>query len=352
MPLPARNPSTNAAPVGGRRARRQRPAEAGLDRRRRPPAGVVQQPGRPALDEAVDAAGRSASCSSTGGQLVAPGRVVDDGERRLDGAHPLDHRPGARRRRGPRRPAPSPATTRTTSSSNTTRSAGRVGAADVAVAQRAGQRAEGVHQLGDVRRPGRQLAEHAHGRAAAASRQVGEQRQLDRRGGVGEPCRAAPPARRAATSPPPRPSCRGRPARRRAPTARAPTPAATSRGTCPLEPRPSSSVPHGTPSATRRCSRCERRSPFGVRRSSSTVRGVGRPACSRAARWAAARSRASGTCGASGGTSPMASPTTSSSTHEREPAEHGVGGVEHLGEAGPRPPPQRGERRRRGARRR
>ena len=86
----------------------------------------------------------------------------------------------------------------------------------------------------------------------------------------------------------------------------------------PLEPRPSSSVPHGTPRAVRRCSRCERRSPLGVRRSSSTVRVVA-SGFSRAARWAAARSRASGTWGAVGGTSPMASPTTSSSTTSGSP---------------------------------
>ena len=31
--------------------------------------------------------------------------------------------------------------------------------------------------------------------------------------------------------------------------------------------------------------------------------------------------------------------------HEREPAEHGVGGVEHLGQTGPRPVAQHGQRR-------
>ena len=78
----------------------------------------------------------------------------------------------------------------------------------------------------------------------------------------------------------------------------------------PLLPRPSSTVPHGTPRARRRCSRHRSARPFGARTSSSTSR-----------RWLrlqshssllAARSRANGTCGASSGTSPMASPTISS----------------------------------------
>ena len=121
VPLPARNPSTNAAPAGRRRARRERPTEAGLDVGRRPAPAIVQQPRRPALDQPVD-----------------PPPV----------GQPLQHRPAASRGGpgGRRRPAPawtalmrsisaragvvvepfgrpgSPATTRTTSSSNTTRS--------------------------------------------------------------------------------------------------------------------------------------------------------------------------------------------------------------------------------------
>ena len=104
----------------------------------------------------------------------------------------------------------------------------------------------------------------------------------------------------------------------------------------PLEPRPSSSEPHGTPSAVSWCSRCERRSPFGVRRSSSITCGSA-AGLSRAARWRRARSRARGTCGAPSGTAPIADPDDEPALDQREPAHHGVGGVEHLGQPGPRP---------------
>ena len=79
----------------------------------------------------------------------------------------------------------------------------------------------------------------------------------------------------------------------------------------PLLPRPSSTEPHGTPSARSRCSSTERARPFGARTSSSSVRAVA-SGFSRTLRCWAARSRANGTCGASSGTSPMASPTISS----------------------------------------
>ncbi|MFT3853095.1 MAG: hypothetical protein QM733_10200 [Ilumatobacteraceae bacterium] len=80
----------------------------------------------------------------------------------------------------------------------------------------------------------------------------------------------------------------------------------------PLLPRPSVTVPHGTPRARRRWSSTDLARPVGVRTSTSTVRRPG-SGLSRARRCWTARSRASGTCGASSGTMPIASPTISSS---------------------------------------
>ena len=333
---PRRTRRPSAAGVPGVRARPRRRSTCSASSGRRRAAA-----GSPALDEPVDRAGvgqllehggssrRRAGWSTTASaawtalirSTIAGRRVVVE---------------AARARSRPARPARRARRTR--------RAARRVGAADVAVAQR---RASGPSASISSATSGASAASSPSARTAgpSASRRSAEQRQLDHRGGVGQPVGARRPARRARTWPRPRRWCRGRPARRAAPTARAPSAAATSRGTCRSTRAPPRSMPHGTPSATSRCSRCERRSPFGVRRSSSTVRGAA-SGFSRAARWAAARSRASGTCGASAGTSPMASPTTSSSSDERQPAEHGLGGVEHLGQAGPRPVAQRGQRRR------
>ena len=108
--------------AAGRGARRQGATEAGLDRRRRPVPGVVQQPGGPALHQPVRAAPLGERLEH-GRQLAAPSRVVDDGERRLGGAQPVDHlaRPASSSSDSAARA--SPAMTRTTSSSNTTRRA-------------------------------------------------------------------------------------------------------------------------------------------------------------------------------------------------------------------------------------
>ena len=102
----------------------------------------------------------------------------------------------------------------------------------------------------------------------------------------------------------------------------------------PDEPRPSSAVPHGTPSASSRCSRIERRRPFGVRRSTLDRRRVPRCGRSRADFCSRATSRASGTWGADDGTVPIASPTTSSRRTSADVAHHRIGGVEHLGQPG------------------
>ena len=78
--------------VGGRRARRERPAEAGLDvGRRPPPASWSRRVARPCTSPWTRRP--PASVLEHGGQLAVTGRVVDDGERGLDRAHPLDHRP-------------------------------------------------------------------------------------------------------------------------------------------------------------------------------------------------------------------------------------------------------------------
>ena len=144
--------------------------------------------------------------------------------------------------------------------------------------------------------------------APTAAGQVGEQRRLDQHGRVREPRRRVWPARRPSPSPRRPAWCRSWRTRRGARPSPDPTAPTRSPGTCCGRPGPPPGRPQSTPRMSSRCSRCDRRSPFGVRRSSSTTTrsdfGV-----SRAARCAAATSRASGTCGAAGGTSPMASPT-------------------------------------------
>ena len=78
VPLPARKPSTNAAPVGRRRARRQRPAEPGA--RRRPASQCPRRAaaGSPGPARARARAVRRRARSSTAGQLAVARRVVDE----------------------------------------------------------------------------------------------------------------------------------------------------------------------------------------------------------------------------------------------------------------------------------
>ena len=93
VPLPARKPSTNAAPsaagVPGVSARPSRP--------RRRPASTARRRGAaapPARAPARAPAVRVGERCQDGGQLGVTRRVVDHRQRRLDGAHPLDHRRG------------------------------------------------------------------------------------------------------------------------------------------------------------------------------------------------------------------------------------------------------------------
>ncbi len=71
-------------------------------------------------------------------------------------------------------------------------------------------------------------------------------------------------------------------------------------------------TPQSTPSSRRRCSSRERAASVSLRRSRSRSRGSG-AGLSRRVRWSRARSRWSGTAGASSGTEPSASPITNRS---------------------------------------
>ena len=117
----------------------------------------------------------------------------------------------------------------------------------------------------------------------------------------------------------------------------------------PLRPRPSSSVPHGTPSAARRCSRRDRRT--AVRRAQVELDRlrVADSGFSRAAALARRRGR-----GPAGPAAPRRAPRrwrrrrpARRSHQPGSPPSTGVGGVEHLGQPGPRSVAQRGQRRRR-----
>ena len=277
VPLPARKPSTNAAPtaggVPGDSARDSRALDLGArpSGRRRAAAGSPgRAPGRGRRR-------RSASCVEHGRERARAG----PGDRRSASAactpaEPLDHRAPPRRRRASGRRRPAPASTRTTSPSNTDAQRRGVGAAHVAVAQRPGQRAERVHQL--RRRRGRARPARRARCTTGCDRvgQVGEQRR-----GRATPTRSASAAAASARSssrcvaaastvvPWPASSIS------RIDQLGLPRAAATSRGTCrccrgPPRARPTARRARAAGAAGR-----ERRSPFGVRRSSSTVLLVG-----------------------------------------------------------------------------
>ena len=111
-------------------------------------------------------------------------RMVDHGERRLDGAETLDH---ALRRivvqgNGCSRERRGDAHDELVEHDPQLR---RLGAAGIAIAQRRRQRPHGVHQLGHVRRVGGQLPESMHGRIDRLW-QIGQERQLDDLGGLGQ----------------------------------------------------------------------------------------------------------------------------------------------------------------------
>ncbi len=186
MPLPARKPSTKAAPAGRRRARREGPSEAGLDGRRRPVAGVVQEPGGPTLHQAVGAAALGEDLEH-GRQLASPGRVIDDRQGRLGRAQPIDHLAGrvVVERLGGAGQAGDDAHHQLVEHDP---QVGDVGAAHVAVALGVGERAEGVHQLADVGVACGEQAEDPHRRPQRV-REIGEQGEVDGCRGVDEAAR-------------------------------------------------------------------------------------------------------------------------------------------------------------------
>ena len=326
MPLPARNPSTNAAPTAGgvpddsaRRAGARRRAAA--SRRRRAGAGWRRPWTRP----------WAASVGELTQHVGAARRAAPDGRRararpaRCSGARPS---PRAASSSSDVHATTTPASTRTTRPSNTVRNDRHVGGAHVAVALRLGEWTERRHQLADVGivgGPRRELDDDRPDR----ERQMGEQRQIESRRQLERVRRRSSPARRAGSSPPARRWCRA-PASstRRTDSSGSHATRQVSRNV-PLVPRPSSSAPHPTPRATSWWRRCDLASPFGVRRSSSTT-ATSERGFSRTRRCRTSRSRASGTCGAPGGTSPIASPTISRRRTSGRPPIDRVGGVEHL----------------------
>ena len=345
VPLPARKPSTKRAPSAAGVPGRQRPTDPLRDLVGVPRTGVVEQARRPAAHEAVDAA-PVGELGERRRQVVVAGRVVEHRQRALQPAEALDHR---RRRVVVEVPAGQlePGDDAHDDLVDDRGQGGRVGPADVAVAQRRGQRHERVDQVGDVGWRWPPTVPSAAAAARTPSGRSASRASLDERGGVRRAGSPLPPARR--PSPwPRRPTwCRSWRTRPGARTSPGPMPATTSRGTCcgcrvPPRARPSrrpaveavQEVGAAPPVGVRRSSSTRRRSPCGVRR---------------AARWAASTSRASGTCGASAGTSPIASPTVSSSISvptavAGRQRQHRRRRIEHLGEAAARPAAERGER--------
>ena len=175
MPLPARNPSTNAAPTaGGVPDESARPSRCST-RAAVPVAGVVQQPGGPPLDETVRAS--VGELTQHVGEPGVPRRMVDQRERGLHAAQALDHHP----RRGvvERCARDDDAGQHPHDQAVEHRAQRRhVGGAHVAVALRLGERTERRHQLADVGivgGPRRELDDDRLDR----QRQMGEQRQIE-----------------------------------------------------------------------------------------------------------------------------------------------------------------------------
>ena len=105
-----------------------------------------------------------------------------------------------------------PASTRTTSPSNTARSAAGIGAAHVAVAQRPGERTEGVDDLHDIGIVGGLRLDPGDDRPDDVG-QVGEQGHVEHGDEVGEHLHGRGRARAGGVWPQPAPWCRARPAR-------------------------------------------------------------------------------------------------------------------------------------------
>ena len=115
---------------------------------------------------------------------AVPCRMVDHGERRLDGAETLDHalRRDIVQRNGCPRERRGDADDELVEHGPQLR---RLGTSGIAVAQRRRQWPHGIHQLGHVRRVGGQLPEAMHGRIDRLW-QIGQERQLDDLGGLGQ----------------------------------------------------------------------------------------------------------------------------------------------------------------------
>ena len=344
VPLPARKPFDERRADRRRGADRQRPRQPRADQRPVPRAAVVQQAGGAALHQAVHVAALGDDGEHR--RPLGPARrMVDQRERGLHAGEPLDHRRRGvvveraaghhRRRRARARPA-----RRTRRAARWHRCRARRRSAARAPAGRA-CRSPGRRR--DRARPGPR-----RGRRPAARRRAG------RRAG-----RVSSTATRSASAS----TAAARSSRRCVAAACTVVPWAdssmrrivSSGSHCsrhvsrnvPLLPRPSSTEPQCTPSARSRCSSTERARPFGARTSSSTVCAVGRrlqpdPPLLRG-EVASQRHlrRVVGHLADRVADDQLAL----DQRHAAGAGHHRVGGVEHLGEPGPRPVAQRGQRR-------
>ena len=175
MPLPARNPSTNAAPTAGAvpddSARPSRCSTAhGV-----PVAGVVQESGGASLHEAVGTS--VGKLAEHVGELAVPRRMVDQCQRGLHTAQALDHHP---RRGVVERCARDDDAGQHPYDHAVEHIAQRrhVGGAHVAVTLRLGERTERRHQLADVGIVGSPRRE-LHDDRLDRERQIGEQREIE-----------------------------------------------------------------------------------------------------------------------------------------------------------------------------
>ena len=232
VPLPARKPSTKAAPVGRRGAGRERPPERGASTSSgaQCPASCSRRRG-PSPHQAVTRR-PSASRSST---RRARSRWPAGWSTRASAAwvalEPLDHR----RRRLVVEPAAAPAQPGDDAHDELVddrRSAAGVGAPHVAVAQgagRAGRARPSARRRRRGPRPRARRGGHRRPQRRRAGRRAGARSTA--RGQLGQARRRRRPARRRWSPRRLDAWCRGRRARRGGPTARAPSAAATSRGT-------------------------------------------------------------------------------------------------------------------------
>ena len=183
VPLPARKPSTNAAPaaagVPGLKARPRRASTASVSH---PPPSWSNRVARPCTRPWTRRV--SARRASTVGNSIVPSGVVDDTERGLHGAQPFDHRSGGvlvQPDGGAIQPGQDPHDEFVEDDLEAT----RVGPAHVAVPHRRRQRPQAVHQIGDVGSGRRQSAQRLDRRTDGVG-QLGQQRQIDGTSGVGQ----------------------------------------------------------------------------------------------------------------------------------------------------------------------